>query len=324
MDVIKPDILIPYQIDTTCDMPLMVIYVRPKTNRINYERAILLGVQPYADIKYMANLNGKLFITRSLVTEHYATQYKFSIYGKREIARYPDMIEKFEKHFNVPFEKAPVMGAFDALITMKIPAEELFNVIVPEKDFLYLYGQTIKKIDQYYIVNYNIPALIEKYRPGANIFVVLARSKEKGFVHKKVNQSIFNSLKKDDSTPIIDGNKLQMLSWESQVRRTYHISLNHLCCMFDMLDFIYHPDGETIEPAQIPLAHKLFEDGIITEEQLLRIKKYSIVYIRQNGTRRLINILDEASNMDFNQVANLLSSIDWSDHDSDNSLPDSV
>lgn len=308
---IKPDIIINYTNTPDNIAPIAVVYVRPKTNQIKYEKELILGIQQFADIVYLANLNGKLFIKNALILEHYSTQYNFSIKGKNEISMYPEMIEKIESYFNKNFNEMKIIGAFDAILNLNIDADELFNIIVDEKDFLKLYGQTIKKIKDYYIVNYNIPAIIKKYIPTANVFVVAARLRDPNTNYKEIDQAIFELIKNDKATPIIDEDKLNKLKWNEKIRRTYHISHNHLTAIFDMLDFVFRTDGEHIELEEIPFANHLMSKKVITREQLLSIKDYSIMYIEENGKKRLANIMSEAYNKSYEECEELLKSIIW-------------
>ena len=89
------------------------------------------------------------------------------------------MASKFEEHFKIKFNNAQIIGSFDAILKLKLSKQELFNKFVDDKDFLKFYGQTIKKIDDYFIVNYDLPAVLNKYDFTANVFVVLINSNNK-------------------------------------------------------------------------------------------------------------------------------------------------
>ncbi len=309
MSEIKPDVIIPY-IQTDSPMnPLTVVYVRPQTNKLNYETAIIKGVQDFGDIIYLANLNGKLFIKNALILEHYSTQYIFSIYAKHEIAKYPEMIDKFESHFKVKFDEANIIGSFDALLSLNIDSETLFNTMVDDCDFLRMYEQTIKKIDNLYIVNYDIPAIIKKYDPESNIFVVAARFKDKNLKIEELNQAIFDNLKNNMSTPIIDEDKYKHMEWWEKVRRTYHISGNNIAACFDMIDFVYNTKGNNVTFDEIPFTHSLISKGIITQEKLAYLKNYNLV--RTNPDGKLINIAATKSGLSFEECEELIKTIKW-------------
>jgi hypothetical protein len=310
MSTVKPDILIQY-IDNNNPCPVAVIYVRPKTNMVSYEKEILLGIKPYADVVYLANLNGRLFIDNALILEHYSTQYRFAMFGKIEVEKYSEMIKSFEKYFQENFEKANIIGSFEALIQLKKTPEELFNTIVEEKDFLKILGQTIKKIDNFYVINYDIPSILDNYRPETNIFVIVIRLKHKDISFKEIDQAIYKNIQNDKSTPIIDEEKLIKLHWNEKIRRTYHISHNYITAMFDMIDFVFDKDGKMLNPEQIPFLKKLFMNDLLNEEKFKNLKEYNIVYLNDNGEKKLINLAEEANNKTVDECVGLLQKIVW-------------
>ena len=200
----KPDIIIDYFLPENHEKPIIVIYVRPHTNLVSYEKAIIKGIMPFAKVIYMANLNGKIFITNALILDHYSIEYKFAIYAKNEISKYPEMIEQFEDHFKENFNKAKIIGAFDAIMLLSMNQQKLFDSFVEDKDFLRFYGQTIKKIKNFYIVNYDMPAIIEKYNDKTNIFVIATMLNNEEFNIENINQSIASEIKNDKNTGITD------------------------------------------------------------------------------------------------------------------------
>ena len=308
----KPDIIIEYNNDLNNFTPVTVIYVRPESNYLAYENAIIKGIHKHSDIIYMANISGILFIKDALILEHHSVQYHFAILGKSEIAKYPEMVKKFENHFNINFDKAEIIGAFDAILKLKITQEELFNTFVNNKNFLRYYGQTIKKIDNYYVVNYDIPALLKKYTPTINVFVVVAKFKKPDYSFLSLNQSISKEIMSNNKSPIIafNNDKFNNLKWMEKVKRTYHFSNNHIMAMFDMIDFVFKSDGSHINFNETPLGHMLIKNNI-DEKKLMKIKDYPIVYINQNGNKVLVNIIDEANDKDLNQCIDLIKSIIW-------------
>lgn len=310
MSELKPDIIIPYIPDENDVSPYAMVYVRPQTNKLNYEKAIIVACQKFGDVIYLANINGKIFIKNVLILDHYSTQYYFSIHSKTVIGEYPEMVECFEKHFKTSFEKSDIISSFDAQLRLKLSAEELFNTIVGDKDFLKLYGQTIKKINGYYVVNYDIPAIISKYTPESDVFVVGVKITNPDTAIDDINQTIFDNLKKDLSTPIIDEDKLSMLKWNDMVRRTYHISCNHIATAFDMSDFIFNPDGTVLDFYNIPLTRYLIDNKIVTLEEIRQIKKFNLVYkFCEDGSEKLINILDEGNNQSIEESIELFKKI---------------
>ena len=312
---IMPDILIDYSLDPNNLIPLAVIYVRPESNSIPYEKAIIKGIQNYADVIYMANLNGRLFIKDALILEHHASEYRFAIYGKGEMAKYPEMIEKFEKHFYVKFDEVEIIGAYEALLKLNINQEELFNTFVDNDHFMRLYGQTIKRINNLYVINYDIPALIEKYTPKSNVFVIVIKFKNDSYTFKKLNFSVSNEISCDVKAPIIfsENAKFNELDWIEKVKRTYHFSKNHLVAMFDMVDFVFKMDGSHFTYQETPFGNLLITYGI-NIDFLKKIKEYPIVYLKDIELKKLVNILDEANGKSIKECLELIKNAEISNN----------
>jgi hypothetical protein len=285
---VKPDVLIDY-LPGDSNLPMAVVYVRPETNEIHYEKSIILGIMPFADVVYLANLNGRLFIKDALILEHYSSQYKFAIYAKEEMAKYPEMVNEFENYFGVKFEKAKIIGAFEALLRMEITDEGMFNKIVIGKNFHRFYGQTIKKIENYYVVNYDIPAIIKRYVPQANVFALAIRFRTDDVNFLSVNQSIFEQIKSNHAE-IISEAKLKKLEWNEQIKRTYHISRNHVMAMFDMMDFIIKVNNTHINFTDTPFGKMLIEDYGFADEELYQLKENPLIYTQD---KKLVYINEE-------------------------------
>lgn len=308
-DKIKPDIIIDYFNRSDLNLPIIIIYVRPESNEVFYEKVLLKGISPFADVVYLANLNGKIFLKYALILDHYSIQYKFAVQGKTQIIKYPEMVKKFEKYFNVEFEKANIIGAFDAILNLRIKSNELFDLIVDEKDFLKFYGQTIKKIKDLYIVNSNIPALLEKYTPETNVFVIAAQLRKKNFKIKEINYSIFEEFKKNEKAILVDDSILKNLKLEEKIKRTYHISRNNIMATFDMMDFIFKGNGEKIRWDETPLGRIILEQKIMTEEELFNLKETPLVYIKNKRGKKFINIVEDAKDKTIEECVSLIRSI---------------
>ncbi len=308
IDVIKPDIIINFD-HHNIETPAGVVYVRPESNQVNYEKAILKGVMPYADVIYMANLNGSLFIRDALIIEHNSCQYKFAIFGKEEMSKYKEMVTQFEAHFNESFYKAKIVGAFEAILALNLSAEKLFNTIVPSDKFLYSHGQTIKKINDIFVINYDLPAIIGKYTPDANVFVIVLKSKGDKFELKNISNSITTMIQTTDYGNLLDDNIKQTLMLNEFIRRIYHISRNHFMAMNDMLDFVFLTDCSQIEIEHTPLGKALIESGL-TNSQILHLKEYPIKHIIVNGQRKLIYLNDLPDSTSIEETVQIIKSIE--------------
>ncbi len=324
---LKPDIIIPFDFKKVDESPMAIIYVRPETNKIDYEAIIIRAISAYVEVVYMANLNGELLSKNATIAGHYASQIQFATNGKAEIANYPEMMTAFEKKFAVHFSDAEIIGAYEAIIEDKKDVSDgidaLFDIMVPEDQFLEFYGQTIKKIGRYYIVNYDIPAIMSKYDPQANIFVIAVRFKKK-ISFSELNYLIYNEFCKKTSIDLLDYAKRKNMQWDDQVRRTYHISKNHIQAMFDLTDFVYIDHLSTLCFYHTPLGRYLISQGILSgdkiESKLGQLKENPLVYLRQeNQERKLINIIGEGRikqenkymEKSFDECRKLIKAVDW-------------
>ncbi len=303
----KPDVIINYNFSPDNLNPVFIASVRPESNEIPYEKVILLGIKDFADVVYLANLNGKILLQNSVVFDHYSSQFKFAVYGGKEIAMYPEMVERFEQYFGVKFDNAPFLGSFDAVIRLNKTPEQLFDTIVDEKDFMYMYGQTIKKIDGYYVINANLPSIINRYTADINMFVVAARCRSNFCDFDAISRSIYDMVKGGSRTPLIDEHILQNLDWGKRIKRTFHLSNNYINAMFDMIDYIFHPDNTRITFAETPLGLTAMQRYGISEQDLVNLKNAPLVYVVDElGRKNLVDLEEYAQGKSFDQCIELL------------------
>lgn len=322
-----PDILIPYSMDAQKlrDSSVALISVRPETNKVNYEAAILQSIQKYANVVYLASLSGSLVNTKAIVASHYSSQLQFAINGKNELARFPEMKAKFREKFGVEFDDAPIIGPFEAILEyrLKRDADELFETIVPETDFLEMYGQTIKKIGDYYVLNYDIPAVITRHHEETHVFNIAVCMKRADYRFSGIHHLIYENMRKNESTVFVDSEKRKDMAWFNRVRRTYHISRSHIEAMFDLTDYVFVDAAERITYKDTPLGRKLLDIGLFTEERLERcmavLKDNPMVYLEEGDRLRLVNIILEGKERkhstflekDLDECCRIIKKIDW-------------
>ena len=299
---VTPDLLIPYRVDreTLAKASILLIYVRPETNKINYEAAIIRGAAPYADAVYLANLSGNLVNNKAITASHYSIQLQFAIEGKDKLKKYPEMVRRFEEKFGEDFDEADIIGSYDAIVDYRIKrnSDELFETLVPDEDFLELYGQTIKRIGKFYIINYDIPAIITRHHENTAMFIVALRLKTDEISFLDIDYYIYKNMCKNETTSPLGLKKRQSLPWYKLVRRTYHISRSHIEAMFDLTDYVFKNEKERIDYVDTPLGKRLLEEGIIEEdlldERLTLLKENPLVYLDQpDGSLKLVNIITE-------------------------------
>ncbi len=307
---VKPDIIIPYPrgesgfADCGDDSAYTMVYVRPETNNVAYERAILSGLRAHGKIIYCANLPGSIFARDSILQRHYPAQFRFARDPRGELARFPEIGARIERHFHQPVDDLRLLGSFEAARALGMSEEDLFETIVPTADYLGCCGQSFKKLAGAIVVNPNLPAIVKRHAPPANVFAVVARSRDgANRFFEDSNETIFKEITSRSETPLIDGERLDSLVWSERIRRTYHLSSNHLMAMFDMPDYVYTGDATRLSPADTPLGKWLLENAAVTEEGLRAMKLFPLVR-RRDST--LLYLPAAARGMKLGQIKALM------------------
>jgi hypothetical protein len=287
---VKPDILIGYPpaegfASGAGAAAYAVVYVRPETNTILYERAIVAGIRGRGDaIVYTANLNGGLFLQDLILQDHYVTQLRFASDPRAEASRYPEIGELLERHFGAPVERLPLVGAFQAAARLGLTEEQLFETFVPPADFLTCFGQLFKRIGGAIVANPGLPAVLKRYTPRANVFVVVVRSSDGSpDFFASLNRAIYQQVISRAETPLVDEERFGPVPLSEKVRRTYHISRTHPMAMFDMADFVYLSASERLKIDETPLGRSLVADGIVTREKLQDLRRDPLRYAGDAG-----------------------------------------
>jgi hypothetical protein len=257
-----------------------VVYVRPETNTVLYERAIVSGIRKRGDrIIYSANINGSFFLRDKILENHYAAQYRFAEDPRGELLRYPPIAARVESHFRVSVKEASLLSPFEAVSRLGVKEEVLFGTFMPEREFLSCWGQQFKVFGGAIVVNPHLPAIVKRYTPAANIFavVVQARDGSPDFFNA-LNKAIYEEITANVETPVLHARTLEALAWPERVRRTYHISRTHLMALFDMANFVYLPGGGRLEAADTPLGRELIRSGAVRRERLEELRWKPLVY----------------------------------------------
>ena len=310
---VKPNIIIPYPAGedgfAECGdrAAYAMAYVRPETNNVLYERAILSGLRAYGKIIYCANLSGSVFLRDAILERHYSTQLAFARDPRGELSRYPEIRSRVEEHFSIRLDDARVLGAFEALAALGMSEKGLLETIVKEPDYLGCWGQSFKRIDGAIVVNPNMPAIFKLHEPSVNVFSVIVQSRESsGAFFEGVNEAIFKALTSRAETPLLDGEKLDSLVWSERIRRTYHLSTNHLMAMCDMADFVYTGETTRLDVAETPLGKWLVERGGATAGHLRELKSARLA--RRKGAA-LVYLPTAGRGMSLDQVRKLVADL---------------
>ncbi|MGO9410170.1 MAG: hypothetical protein ACLQCB_05385 [Spirochaetia bacterium] len=284
-----PNIIIPYPaaedgfVDCADLAAYAVAYVRPETNNVLYERAILAGLRAHGKIIYCANIPGEVFLQDKILQNHYPCQFRLARDPRGELARLPEVRARVEEHFRLSLDDARLIGSFEAVHALGMSEEELFETIVPGSDYLGCWGQSFKRLAGAIVVNPNLPAIVKRHAPPANVFAVVVRAQGyNGSFFEGVNEAIFKEITSRSETPVIDGEKLDSLVWSEKIRRTYHLSSNHLMAMFDMPDYVYTASGARLSPAETPLGKWLLHARALTPEALQAMKSSPLMRRRDS------------------------------------------
>lgn len=269
-------LLIPYSGPTERgDEQDVFVYLRPESNGMEVESTIFKVIEQcpaYKDginLVYMANLSGPWMMRHHVVEHHYALKLYFATHGKEALT--PGMRRGFEEAFSLPFEDAPIIGAFEALRRFGCSAEELFQTWVPRKDFCEVSGQTFKHVQEYYVVNYDIPALLHKNTAESDIAVMLFRIST-GFDY-------FDELVGQMRDALV---RKELLSSRSHESRIFHYSKSPFEQILDAQGHLVRRDGSTYDLEAISFARYLLDRGM-DEETILHLVRHPLITVRESG-----------------------------------------
>jgi len=311
--VAGPSILIPWPREENAFLQngdaaaYAVAYVRPETNNVLYERAILSGLRARGTIIYCANIGGSVFQRDRILEGHYPTQFRFARDPRGELGQFPEIAERVQGHFHRSLEEMNLVGSFAAAAALGMSEEDLLETIVPSSDYLGCWGQSFKRIGSSIVVNPNLPAIIKRHASPANVFAVVARFHDASpGCLDDVNHLIFDAITARSETPLVDGEKLDSLDWSERIRRTFHFSINHLMTMLDMADFVYVNGDQRLDVADTPLGRLLVSEGAVSAEELRSLKSFPLV--RRSGGRGspLLYLPTAAGGMTPHQVVSLM------------------
>ena len=273
-----PSVLIPYPgPDSGEDSEDIFVYLRPEFNGVKVESTVLKvigGTPEYKhriDLVYLANLPGDFITANHVIEEHYSLNLHFAEKGRAAFTLF--MREAFEGYFNIPFEEARIIGAFEALSVLDISEDELFKLWVPEKSLFKVHGQSIKKIENMFIVNYDIPALLHKNNKETDLAAMIFRS--------SLTYDFFKNLADAMHRALIHENILKPGAPPSRV---FHYSKGPFEQILDGIGYLYGKGGEHIPLEQLSFAAYLKQQGVAFDE-IAGILKHPIMHFcREDGS----------------------------------------
>ena len=256
----RPTIIIPYpgpSSDTSCRE--IFVYLRPETNGVLTESTILRvveGTPKYRagiELAYLANIPGEFIQENNVVENHYRHKMVFTNFGGSVFTS--QMIERFERYFGCTFSTSRVLGAFDALDELDFTEEELFDYWVDESDVLQVNCQTIKKIYDIFVVNYDIPALIHKNSNRTDIAVMVFRS--------TLSSREFHSMIGEMGESLRDAG---ILTEGRPIRRVFHYSRGPFEQVLDARGHLYTENGSHVPLNEMQFCSFLQRKGIFCPE----------------------------------------------------------
>ena len=275
VEIRKPTIILPFMeaSDIGKDRDLY-IYLRPETNGVKVE-SLLFGViynheefRSGTTLVYLANLPGDFVSSKKVIERHYALKCKLADEGKELFT--PIMRKRFEKWYKVKWEDANIVSAYDALEILNITSKELFDIWVKDQDFFYIYGQSIKKIGDIYVINYDIPELLKKNSADTDIAVMVLRT-------TLSNRSLTELIGKMEQALKDNG----VVDPKTPPRRCFHYTKSPLEEILDGDGYLYRGNGNQIPFESISFASYLIERGVSIKD-IKRWIYYPIVIVKRS------------------------------------------
>ena len=176
----KPSILLDYQpAEPENRYRDVFVYLRPETNGVEVESIIMNAVREEEscrnDVKlvYLANIPGDFIAARGLIEHHYRIRLLFALKGKKLFTKH--MKKVFKSYFRCSFDKADIVGPYEAMKRLDLDEEGLFRVWVDPQNMMNVNGQSVKRINDLFVLNYDIPALLNKNNRETDIAVMIFR-----------------------------------------------------------------------------------------------------------------------------------------------------
>ncbi|MFO7730617.1 MAG: hypothetical protein R6V86_07615 [Spirochaetia bacterium] len=296
----SPTVVIPF--DSECKTELcqdVCVYLRPEANGIQVESAMMrtISTNPRYNenvkLVYLANIPGEFIAKHRIIEQHYRLKISFAKQGKRLFTDY--MQQEFSRYYKVSFEEAEILGAFEAMKRLHYTREGLFNLWVPAEDVLHLNGQTIKRVKDLFIVNYDIPAILFKNRTSTDIAVMILRT--------RLGPGNIHSLMEDMVERLKVGGLLQQ---SEAFTRVFHFSRSPFEQILDGIGFLYQRDGTHIPLQEIQFYHYLLQQGMSPTE-IQQVLHYPIFgFSSEKGKLKEQTVYAASYGMDYKRAYQML------------------
>ncbi len=284
-DIEQPKVLVPYpgpQGDGSIQD--IFVYLRPETNGVLVESVLLKVIQthPFArdhvKLVYLANFPGEYIVANHIIERHYSHKFFFAVHGKNA---FTDRIRaEFEQTFGKTVDEADVIGSFEALREFKMTPEELFSTWVAAKDVLSVEGQTIKRINDRYVVNYDMPALLHKNNRGTDIAVMMFRCSGMSDRFNDVGSAMRDALVEKEILPA-----------NLPAQRAFHFSKGPFEQLLDATHYLVTPDLVPVPADQLSFVRYAMDRGFEPKELLEVVRSPICAFEQSDGTIVEENIL---------------------------------
>ena len=252
----RPQVLIPYPgpSDDAHEQDIFV-YLRPESNGVLVESTMLKVVEHHPDYKqklklvYLANMPGTYILDQHIIENHYQLKLYFAVHGRKAFT--PAMSERFAAYFDTSCEKADIVGSFEALKRLNMRPNELFQTWVPSDRMLAMNGQTVKLVQDLYVVNYDLPAILHKNSRSTDIAVMMFRTSV-GFSHFKV-------LAGEMANALADAG---LVDEHTPPSRLFHYSKGPFEGILDGLGYLCFSDGRRAQMDELSYARYLHAQGL--------------------------------------------------------------
>lgn len=251
-----PTVVIPFDPVCTSDYCQdTCVYLRPETNGVEVESVMMRTIQSsplYREnvrLVYLANLPGEFMSHRRVIEHHYHLKLLFAKRGGRLFTDY--MKREFSAYFKQDFEEAKIYGSFEAMKLLGYSREQLFKLWVPQDAILHLNGQIIKKVDDIFIVNYDIPAILMKDRSNTDVAVMILRTLLGPDNIRDLMMDVVDTLRERG-----------MLKKSQNFTRIFHFSRSPFEQILDGIGFLYGENGDHIPLRKIHFFRYLLDRGV--------------------------------------------------------------
>lgn len=284
-DIRKPTIVVPYmELKHNEEVKDLFVYLRPETNGVRVE-SILFSVihedplfRDGIELVYLANLPGDFVTSNRVIEQHYSLKCEFARKGRECFT--PLMIKRFENWYKVKWSDVEVVSAFKALEILNISSKELFNLWVNDKDFFYVHGQSVKKVGNLYVINYDIPELLKKNSVSTDIAVMVLRS-------GLSNRSLTTLISRMEVALKVGG----AVSPDTPPRRCFHYTKSPLEEILDGYGYLYDMNGRHIDHKSISFYSYLLDRGV-DAEKIEYFVQYPIVEVVEDGSQKEVYLYD--------------------------------